>query len=652
MAARPNAPEPSDASLLSAVLALAADGIVATDAGGTVRLFNPGAERLFGYRAEEVLGRSVSLLMSDPARAEHEGDLRRCLEGAGGQVNGPGCEVSGRRKDGSLVPIHLSVGEVNAGGELSLVAIVHDLSGRRQAEDRLRRERDRVQRYLDIAGAMIVAIDADQTVSLVNPRACQVLGYPADEVLGRNWFDHFVPEAIRERTRGVFARLVTGEVDAPEHFENPVLTRGGEQRTIAWHNAVLRDDDGRVVGTLSSGEDVTELKRAMGEVQRMRLYLKNIIDSMPSVLVGVDAQGLVTEWNQGAQQWTGVRAADALGRSFGDLLPPLRSQLDNIREAVRRREPVRTDRLASESGGEVTYSEVVVYPLHADAAAGAVVRVDDITTRVRMEQMMVQTEKMMSVGGIAAGMAHEINNPLSAVLQARQNILRRLSPDLPANLEAARALGVSLDSINGYLERRGILGFLDGIGEGGTRAARIVADMLAFSRRSDSHFAPADVHEMLETVLRLVGADYDLSKGYDFRRIQVERDYGPDVGPVHCDHTEIEQVFLNVVKNATQSIAHGGKPPPHRITLRTRSEGESVRVEIEDNGPGMDDRTRMRIFEPFFTTKAAGLGTGLGLSVSYFIVTEHHGGSISVSSTPGEGTCFTIRLPRLGRGPS
>jgi len=266
--------------------------------------------------------------------------------------------------------------------------------------------------------------------------------------------------------------------------------------------------------------------------------------------------------------------------------------------------------------------------------------------------MMVQTEKMMSVGGLAAGMAHEINNPLSAVLQGCQNILRRLSAGLPANNQTAQALGVSLDTINAYLEQRGILGFLEGIREAGSRATRIVSDMLAFSRRSDTQFAPASLEEMLETVVRLVSSDYDLRKRYDFRRIEIERDYDPRLGEVYCDRIEIEQVFLNVVKNAAQAMAGGGSPPPHRITLRTREEGNSARVEIEDNGPGMDEETCKRVFEPFFTTKPVGIGTGLGLSVSYFIVTEHHGGSISVSSTPGQGTCFTIRLPQQGRMPS
>jgi signal transduction histidine kinase len=153
---------------------------------------------------------------------------------------------------------------------------------------------------------------------------------------------------------------------------------------------------------------------------------------------------------------------------------------------------------------------------------------------------------------------------------------------------------------------------------------------------------------MLDTVVRLAGSGYDLKKKYDFRQIQIERDYDPGLGEVLCDRTQIEQVFLNLIKNAAHAMADAGTPPPRCIRLCTRRDGAIARIEVEDNGPGMDGATRKRAFEPFFTTKEVGIGTGLGLSVSYFIVTEQHKGSISVSSREGEGCRFTIRLPISG----
>jgi PAS domain S-box-containing protein len=438
---------------------------------------------------------------------------------------------------------------------------------------------------------------------------------------------------------------MAGEVGPALPYQNPVLTASGEERIIAWHNPFLRDEVGRVIGTLSSGEDITEQLRTDQELQRMRSYLKNIIDSMLSVLVGLDPDGRVTEWNMSAERATGVNADPAKGRPFTELFPHLESQMERIREALQRRTAVRSERVVVKHDGETRFADVMVYPLVANGVTGAVLRVDNVTNRVRIEQMMVQTKKMMSVGGLAAGMAHEINNPLSAVLQVGQNILRRVSPELPANQQVAEELDVDLAKVHRYLEQRGIVGFVEGIHEAGTRAARIVGDMLSFSRRSVAWLMPTPVDIMLETAVRLAASDYDLKKRYDFRQIEIVRNYDPDLGVLDCDRTEIEQVLLNLVRSGAQAMANGHLGGAPRIILRTRRAGDVARIEVEDNGPGMDENTRRRVFEPFFTTKPVGVGTGLGLSASYFIITEQRHGSIYVRSSPGRGSCFVIELP-------
>ncbi len=203
-----------------------------------------------------------------------------------------------------------------------------------------------------------------------------------------------------------------------------------------------------------------------------------------------------------------------------------------------------------------------------------------------------------------------------------------------------------------YLDERGILEFVNTIQQSASRASHIIADMLAYSRSTTTDFQPARVEDMLDTVVRLAASDYDLKKKYDFKQVEIVHDFDPELETLVCDHTEIEQVLLNLVKNAAQAMAESGTPHPHRIILRTRREGEYGRIEVQDNGPGIDKQTQRRVFEPFFTTKAVGVGTGLGLSVSYFIITDQHKGTIDVSSTPGKGTCFTIRLPLQGRPPS
>jgi signal transduction histidine kinase len=169
--------------------------------------------------------------------------------------------------------------------------------------------------------------------------------------------------------------------------------------------------------------------------------------------------------------------------------------------------------------------------------------------------------------------------------------------------------------------------------------------MLKFSHRANAEKEPASLADIMDQAVELAGNDYDLKKKYDFRAIKVIRDYAPDVPEVPVVAVEIEQVLLNLLKNAAQAMAEN---PPERnplLTLRVRQEEKYAVLEVEDNGPGMAEEIRRRIFEPFFTTKEIGTGTGLGLSVSYMIVSQNHKGLMEVTSTPGNGARFTVRLP-------
>jgi signal transduction histidine kinase len=263
-----------------------------------------------------------------------------------------------------------------------------------------------------------------------------------------------------------------------------------------------------------------------------------------------------------------------------------------------------------------------------------------------MESIMIQTEKMMSIGGLAAGMAHEINNPLGIILQAAQNMKRRMAADFPKNIEVAQPLGIDLQKVDRYMQERKIHEYIEGIISSVSRAADIVANMLQFSRQSIQSKTPSDISQLVNRTVELAANDYDLKKKFDFRHIEIIRDYDETLTDVPCVVTEIEQVILNMLKNAAQAMAEKTvRTEPPRIWLRTLRENTMARIEIEDNGPGIKDENKKRIFEPFFTTKEVGTGTGLGLSVSYFIITKNHKGSIEMDTEYGRGTKFVIRLP-------
>ena len=388
-----------------------------------------------------------------------------------------------------------------------------------------------------------------------------------------------------------------------------------------------------------------EIDRRESDLKKLRETLRNIVDSMPSVLVGVDPEGRVTQWNREAQKHSGIAAEDALGRYAKDVYPFLATAMERVRRAIEEKRPFKESKVSSRVDGDVRYSDITVYPLQSSSTGGAVIRVDDITERVRIEEMMVQSEKMVSVGGLAAGMAHEINNPLAGILQNIQVMQNRLSSDLPKNHEVAARCGITMEAIRAYMQGRNMLEMMTLIMESGKRAAKIVENMLSFSRKSEASASRCNLSHLLDATVELAENDYDLKKKYDFRKIRIIREYDTQVPEIFCEASKIQQVFLNILSNGAQAMAENpGQAAPHFI-LRVKMEKEQACVEIEDNGPGMEAAVRRRIFEPFYTTKSVGVGTGLGLSVSYFIITENHGGTLSVTSTPGAGACFRIHLP-------
>ncbi len=389
---------------------------------------------------------------------------------------------------------------------------------------------------------------------------------------------------------------------------------------------------------------------AAKQIHKHQKSLLDILDTLPSIIVRVDRDGRINLVNKRFEQFSGVAGVEAKGKLLQTLIPQFAGELQQVATVIDRQSPLTNARIQSGCGVDLRYYALQIYPLDSDVPGMAVIRIDDITEHVRIEDIMAQTEKMIMISGMAAGMAHEINNPLGAILQHAQNIERRVSADIPANRKAAAEIGVDLDLIRAYMQKRGIFDFISHIRSAGIRASDIISNMLHFSRRSDSGTGHFKLSELLDRVVELAGTDYDMKKKYDFPRIELQRLYAADLPPVQMSVTEMEQVLLNIIKNAAEAMADAAMERRPRITLRTGLFEGMARIDIEDNGPGMAEATRLRVFEPFFSTKEVGVGTGLGLSVAYAIVTKGHHGLIEVQSCPGTGSCFTIKLPLQGRG--
>lgn len=451
------------------------------------------------------------------------------------------------------------------------------------------------------------------------------------------WFSTFL---LRKPLAALASAAEKIKLDNLESFRVDVETSCRNEITA------LAESFNAMIGNLH--KSIVEREQSEEELQRLRTYLSNIIDSMPSSLIGIDNKGKVTQWNREAQKVTGVSPEDAIGQPLHQVFPHLASEMQPVREAIDLREIRTYLRRPHRINNETRYEDVTVYPLITNGVEGVVIRVDDVTERVRIEEMMVQSEKMLSVGGLAAGMAHEINNPLAAMIQTASVMANRLGEriDLPANLKAAEEAGITMEALTNYMEAREIPRMIRSINESGKRVTVIINDTLSFARQGDARKSSQDIVELINKTLELAAIDYDLKKRYDFRQITIVSEFEDNLPATPCERSKIQQVLLNILSNGAHAMQVAETEKPQFIIwTRFMSEREMIVIEIEDNGPGMDEATRKRVFEPFFTTKSVSAGTGLGLSVSYFIIVENHSGELTVESQPGQGAKFTIRLP-------
>ncbi len=500
------------------------------------------------------------------------------------------------------------------------------------------------QRYRDIfdnASEGIYQSTLEGQYLNINPALAETLGFasPQDAIAALTDLREQIYPLPEDRDRLVEQIREEGMVKG---FETRLRRQSGEIFWASVNGHLVEDDTNNRVFLEGTINDISVRRAAEESLQKLRAFLQNIVDSMPSIMIGVDADCRVTLWNQQAEIQTGVGSEQARGQMLAEVFPLIDAYLflPQVTEALRNQQQNRLRKVPGQQEQSTSY-DILVFPLSAGEPAGAVIHIEDVTERSQIEEVIVQSEKMLSVGGLAAGMAHEINNPLAAILQNAQVLGRRLSPVLEKNRQVADELGIDIEQIAEYARLRGVEQMLQAITASGQRAARIVENMLAFSSKRSLDFIPHSLVDLVERALELAASDFDLKQNYDFRSIRIRREFAP-MPDVPCEASQIQQVLLNLLKNAAQALKDQPEP---QVTLRISSSPTEVCLQIEDNGVGMDEETRKRVFEPFFTTKDVGSGTGLGLSVSYFIIAETHKGGLTVSSKPGQGSSFSIVLP-------
>ena len=635
-----------------AIFESAAFGIVLADAEGRPQECNPTLERMLGYTADELRTMRISDFTHPDDAEETERALKAVVKGELEHVH---TEKRYVRKDGSLVWVNVIASSVlNTDGERGLsIAMIEDISARKSAEaDTVvavsAREsaeadtgvaRDYAADLIETAGAMIVGLDLNGDIELFNKAAEEITGYTSEELVGRNWFEIIVPQERYPAVRGEFERLLAGGV--PQEYENPILTKSGEERYVVWRRTKL-DDHGVIVGMVSIGIDVNELKRTEKTLRHERDFVAKIIDTSPIGIVAYDHQGKITFANAEAERILGLTRDEARhgynapdwpvtdyeGRPFPNEELPFRQV-----QATGR--PVYDVRYAIENAnGERVYLSINAAPALSESGEwdGMIASIDDVSkltradeTRELLKAELLQSQKMEAVGKLATGVAHNFNNLLTAITGYGELLLARLPADSDLRPD------------------------VEEIGRAGERAAEVARGLLRFSRRGREYSERIDLNSVItsmESLLRqVIRSDIEittvLSDGLD---------------RVRNNQSLLEQVIVNLVVNSTDAMPDGGKltietanlhlTEPRLVRNLSLPAGRYVTLAVRDSGIGMSEEMQARLFEPFYTTKGPDSGTGLGLSTVSGIVEESEG-AILVESAPGRGSTFTIFLPSI-----
>ncbi len=536
-----------------------------------------------------------------------------------------------QRVDGQVRWVHdRGLASYGVGGQpLWLDGVLLDVTAAKQAEGELRRAKEMAERYLQMAGTVLLSLDREGRIILLNQKGYEILGYHEGELLGRDWFELCLPPAWTDRVRTTLLAAMRDESPLAEYYENPVLTKAGQERTIAWHNSLLRDEQGQVHALLSSGEDITDRRLAEAKVRRITQELDRFFTLSQDLLCFADAQGRLRRVNPEWSRTLGYSQPELQGRSLADLAHP--EDRPATAQALARLEEQRpvlglVNRFLAKDGGtrwlewRAVLADQVIYASARDITQ----RILDEQERGRLENQLRQSQKLEAIGTLAGGIAHDFNNVLSAIM----GYTELAQGEVEAGRQPLRELANVLIAAE--------------------RAKDLVSQILSFSRHSARKPQPLELRPLITEALRMIRASIPAT-------VSIQEDLGARGQQVLADPVQIHQVLMNLCTNAYQALGENGgtiQVSLTRVDLTERAAqgylglapGAYLRLSVSDDGPGMDQAVLERIFEPFFTTKEAGKGTGMGLAVAHGIVSAH-GGAITVDSRPGKGATFQVYLP-------
>lgn len=607
------------------------EGILYCDREEIILHINSRMANLVGYTPEEMIGRKADAILM-PEGKEHllRSMTRRRLQGISESY-----EIEMKRKSGQLfwaeinsTPFRDENGEI-----VGTLGLITDISERKRAAEALRKSETKYRNLVEASRDLVWTTDAHGVVTFVNQASSPILGYEPDEILHRPLRSfQTVPQAMRDEE--ILSQL--HPADGISHHETEFLHKDGHTVHVVMNLVPIKNEQGETIGATGTASDITEIKKVEEKLREQKAFLRQVIDTNPNLIFAKDRKGRFTLVNQAMADLYLLSPEDLLGRADAELHPhkeDIEQFLADDLEVIKTKRPkfISEGAIRLPSTGEVRVYQTIKKPLITESGeAHQVLGVaSDITDRkraeeesIKLQRQLMHSHKMEAIGQLAAGIAHDLNNALGAVVGHLH--LLRMEPQLTG--EAKQSVGIALS--------------------GCERASGLIEQLLGFSRQGKYDLKKIKATQILSETLEFLSVLLG-------KNIKIEVDYGEAHWMLDVDPTQIQQALTNLIINAKQAMPKGGKlsfafsetvvENPARFNPRAKA-GRYVVLRVTDTGVGIAAENLDKVFEPFFTTKSEEEGSGLGLAMVYGIL-QSHGGWIEVESEPDVGTSFRVYLP-------
>ena len=602
----------------------ALEGIFQTTPQGTFLAANPAMARILGYASpEELIRERTEIARQGYVDPNHREEFKRRIE-ADGAISG--FEYEAYRKDGSRVWVAENARVVRdaQGRVVCYEGSLDDITERKRVEGIVRESERRFREMMENLELIAITLDPNGTIIFCNDFLLRLVGRKREEVIGHSWFREFLPDSGRTVEKMFHDTIRTGTV--PVHFQNPIRIGNGENRQIAWNNMVLRDGSGNIVGVASIGEDVTDRLRAEAALRQSEERYRLLFDNNPLPMWVYDLATLrFLAVNECAVQHYGFTRAEFLAMTIRDIRPP--EDIPSLVQTIRANHADSGGTLATRhrrKDGRVFPVELVSRPIVFDGRDAGLALASDVTEKKLLQEQFLHAQRLESIGMLAAGIAHDLNNVLAPIVFA--------APMLRESLSAPRDLQI-----------------LNTLEQSAGRGAGLVKQILGFVHRTSDEFAPTQVKHLARDIIGVIEETFPKS-------IQFEQSIPSNLWPVQGNPTQIHQVLLNLCVNARDAMPEGGTlqlTATNRVldaveaaAIPGARPGPWLVLEVADTGTGMTPEVLKHIWTPFFTTKGEGKGTGLGLSTVRGIVASHQG-FVELQTAVGRGSTFRVYLPAI-----